>query len=144
MMTLDKYCSIIDRNKPVELRDSKGNRLYFATNAKDIPAKYAGAVVEDFTMSDSGRLTFKLRMKTVEASGLWQEGTVKVGNSWYRYWVRAYDEPSEYGIDGGRISKLTIKRQDETVVNYDRGWDVEPADDGAKAALAIIRSEYDK
>lgn len=86
----------------------------------------------------------EITRRTVKGMGLWQEGTVKVGGSWYRYWVKAYDEPSEYGIDGGRISKLTIKRQDEIVVNYDRGWDVEPADEGTQAALAINRSEYDR
>lgn len=36
---------------------------------------------------------------------------------------------SQYGIDNGRLSKLTIKRKstNECIANYDRGWDIKPA-----------------
>lgn len=46
--------------------------------------------------------------------------------------IKCFDEPSsEYGIDGGRISKLWIKNTatDTVVANYDRGWDVRPKGD---------------
>ena len=36
----------------------------------------------------------EITRRTVKGMGLWQEGTVKVGDSWYRYCVKAYDEPS--------------------------------------------------
>ena len=55
---------------------------------------------------------------------LWREGALKVYNSSFHYWAKVYDEGSEYGIDGGRVSKLIIKRDGETVCNYDRGWDM--------------------
>ena len=57
---------------------------------------------------------------------LWREGALKVKNTSFRYWAKVYDEGSEYGIDGGRVSKLMIKQNDKIVCNYDRGWDVEP------------------
>lgn len=42
--------------------------------------------------------------------------------------IKHFPEPSEeYGIDGGKISKLWIKnmKTNKVVVNYDRGWDTE-------------------
>ena len=45
---------------------------------------------------------------------MWAEGSIKVHNSIFHYWVKHYEEPSEYyGIDGGRISKLMLKRDGE-------------------------------
>ncbi|NLT08415.1 MAG: hypothetical protein GXY08_02805, partial [Ruminococcus sp.] len=47
-----------------------------------------------------------------------------------------------YGIDGGRISKLTLKISGEVVYNYDRGLDVPPQNEAAEMALAILMHEY--
>lgn len=79
-----------------------------------------------------------------ELEKLWHEGSVKVGNDWYRYWVKQYDGGSEFGIDGGRVSKLMIKRDCEIVANYDRGWDLTPIDDATEIALAIILDQYNR
>lgn len=69
-----------------------------------------------------------------------KDGSSKIAH----YWVKAYDEGSEYGIDGGRISKLTIKIDGEWVANYERGWDIKPSEDdeAAQIALAILIKEY--
>ena len=69
---------------------------------------------------------------------MWKEGSLKVHESVFHYWMKQYDEGSEFGIDGGRISKLTLKRNGAVVANYDRGWDVEPADTDAQLALALL------
>lgn len=53
---------------------------------------------------------------------MWKQGNIKG----YEYQVKQYDEGSVYGIDEGRISKLWISKNGKTVVNYDRGWDIEP------------------
>ena len=34
-----------------------------------------------------------------------------------------YKDPSEYGINGGNISKLDIRYKDKPILNYDREWD---------------------
>ena len=49
---------------------------------------------------------------------MWREGTFED----YRWCAKIYDRPSTFGIDEGRISKLTIiDRKTETVLyNYDR------------------------
>ena len=53
---------------------------------------------------------------------MWAEGSIKVSNNIFHYWVKHFEEPSEdYGMDGGRISKLMLKRDGEITYNYDRG-----------------------
>ena len=43
--------------------------------------------------------TYKSEVKT-----MWQEGTVSVNGEIFHYWMKQYEEGSEYGINGGRIS----------------------------------------
>ena len=60
------------------------------------------------------------------------------------WWAKVYDEGSEYGINGGRISKLTIKIDGVTTLCYDRGWDIEPDENDytTMVAYSIILQEY--
>ena len=77
---------------------------------------------------------------------MWSEGVIGIPDAKDKekytkchYWVKHYDEPSEtYGINGGRISKLMIKIDGETVCNYDRGWDIKPVDEGTQLAYEIL------
>ncbi len=79
---------------------------------------------------------------------MWTQGTIGVKDSNGRmvsvtFWVKQYEEPSEeYGISGGRISKLMLKQNGRVVYNYDRGVDVEPQTPEAETALAILIHEY--
>ena len=82
-------------------------------------------------------------------SRLWHEGTLgipqKDGSSKIaHYWVKAYDEGSAYGINEGKISKLQITIDGEMVASYDRGWDIEPAEDdeATQIAYCILLNEY--
>lgn len=82
-------------------------------------------------------------------SRLWHEGTIgipqKDGSSKIaHYWVKAYDEGSAYGINEGKISKLQITIDGEMVASYDRGWDIEPAEDdeATQIAYCILLNEY--
>lgn len=47
----------------------------------------------------------------------------KIGVFGYEVICKTLDEPSKYGIFGGRISKMSIYRNKEEVFNYDRGTD---------------------
>ena len=73
---------------------------------------------------------------------MWSEGSIKIGSDIFHYWVKHSEEASVYGIDEGRISKLTLKRNAEMVCNYDRGWDIEPDDENTAAVLAILMKDY--
>ncbi|EHL65448.1 DUF7678 domain-containing protein [Cloacibacillus evryensis] len=72
---------------------------------------------------------------------MWKAGTLKIGNSIFHYEMKQFEEGSQYGIDGGRISKLAIRRGGTTVCHYDRGWDLEPADQETQCALELLLAE---
>lgn len=77
----------------------------------------------------------------------WVSGHVSVDGKEYTYEAKVYDEGSEYGIDGGRISKLYVIPADaggwsEPIIEYDRWWGVMPADDTAKKVLEEILAMY--
>ena len=69
---------------------------------------------------------------------MWKEGSIKVNGEIFQYWIKQFDKGSEWGIDGGRISKLTLNRDGKEVCNYDRGWDIEPKDENTRLALEIL------
>ena len=69
---------------------------------------------------------------------MWKDGSLKVYDSIFHYWMKVFDAPSQFGIDSGRISKLMLKRNGEIVCNYDRSWDIEPTDPDTQLALEIL------
>ena len=50
------------------------------------------------------------------------------------YAVKHYDMNSDYGIDGGKISKLEMRVEGTIVALYDRGW-VKYPDENNKAVM---------
>lgn len=78
---------------------------------------------------------------------MWKEGTIGIpkkegGYTVVHYWAKVYKKKSRYGIDGGRISKLTLKVKGEVIYNYDRGEDILPQNEAAEKALAILLYEF--
>ena len=73
---------------------------------------------------------------------MWKQGSIKVGGSTISYWVKSFEEGSQFGIDNGRISKLMLKRDGRVIANYDRGWDIMPIDSEAEAALAELIKKF--
>ena len=69
---------------------------------------------------------------------MYTHGTIQIGSETFTYDAKNFDLPSEYGIEGGRISKLGIRKGREVVLNYDRGWVIEPETEGAQLALLAI------
>ena len=68
-----------------------------------------------------------------------KNGSLKIGNQIVTYCAKVYGEPSEdYGIEGGKVSKLEIRLSDYPVARYDRGWDIEPETENAQLAVAAI------
>ena len=72
---------------------------------------------------------------------MWEKGTERIpmvnGELVIRYAVKHYDNPSEYGINGGRISKLEIHIDGKCCARYERGWDIHPAPDDEDANNAL-------
>lgn len=69
---------------------------------------------------------------------MWKEGSIKVHESIFHYWMKVFEEGSEWGIDGGKVSKLMLKRNGAVVANYDRGWDIKPSDPDTQLAMEIL------
>ena len=68
---------------------------------------------------------------------MWKDGII----DGYRYQVKVFDEGSDFGINGGRISKLWMQKDGKEAANYDRGWDVRPTGK-AKAAYEKLLAMY--
>lgn len=79
----------------------------------------------------------------------WVSG--KVGE--YTFEAKLFDDASTYGINNGRISKLSIYNNDERmakndffascIINYDRGWDIKATTATRpilKAVIALLES----
>ena len=71
---------------------------------------------------------------------MWTEGTIQVGTSTFHYWVKHYEEPSIFGYEEGRASKISLRRNGKTV--FDRGTDIPPEDEETETALAILLKQY--
>ena len=69
---------------------------------------------------------------------MWKEGSLKVYKSIFQYWIKVYPVGSQFGIEGGKISKLMLKRDGKVVCNYDRGWDIKPIDADTQMAYEIL------
>ena len=73
---------------------------------------------------------------------MWKTGTFKINNCTFDYSIKVYEEGSDYGIDGGKISKLTLERNGATVCCYDRRWEITPCGPNTQAALEyLLRKE---
>ena len=69
---------------------------------------------------------------------MWKEGALKVYDSIFHYWMKVYDAPSQFGINGGKVSTLMLKRSGKIACNYDRGWNVKPVDQDTELAVELL------
>jgi hypothetical protein len=70
------------------------------------------------------------------SGGTWYVGTV----GRYHFEALVFAEPSQYGIDGGQVSKLCLldgprKQGGRELACYERGWELRPED--ASQALGV-------
>lgn len=77
---------------------------------------------KEISMTKKAKVEILFTWKQLHGAN-WVEGTYGE----YKYQAKIFNEPSDYGIDFGRVSKLCITTLGGTwadvVVNYDRGWD---------------------
>ena len=70
------------------------------------------------------------------------KGFVIVNNNGYHYEGMQYSRKSKYGIEGGKIAKLTIKCKGKVVASYDKAWNIEPSNTEQREAFDIIAFDY--
>ena len=69
---------------------------------------------------------------------MWGQGT----SNGYEYWMKHYPEGSQFGIDGGKISKLSIRKNGKELYNFDRGLDFDNLDAGGRAVYEELLKRY--
>lgn len=89
-----------------------------------------------------GHVEPRVRLDDPGSDAVWQKGRIEPGG--YRFEAKAYGLPSEFGIEGGCISKLTVtdRWSRNEIMLYDRGWIVEPHTDAHKAILKLILDAF--
>jgi len=73
---------------------------------------------------------------------MWETGIIHVGDVAVKYEAKVFEEGSQYGIDGGRISRLWMAIDGEEIINYDRGWDMRPETEIAERVHAKVLEFY--
>lgn len=88
-------------------------------------------------LADSLQITKTERRENF--GGTWVHGTI----AGHRFEVLVFEGHAENEMDElgqSRISKLWLRRETarQVVANFDRGWDVEPANDTARAIVDFL------
>ena len=57
--------------------------------------------------------------------GKWVKGTEDFGDGReLTFSLKFFEEPSDFGIDCGKIIKLEIRLGEDVLARYERGWDI--------------------
>ena len=73
---------------------------------------------------------------------MFAEGSIRVGKSDFHYWVKRAEEPTENGIHGGRIIKMTLTKGKEVAYRYDCGLDIGVSDQETETAVLILIKDH--
>lgn len=69
---------------------------------------------------------------------MWHKGNIGE----YTYEAKVYGEGSQYGIDEGKISKMSIRKNGKELYNYDRGLDFNRLDTDGEEIYATLLKKY--
>ncbi|HEL1634872.1 TPA: hypothetical protein TXL60_002282 [Streptococcus suis] len=69
---------------------------------------------------------------------MWTDGQIDYQGQKVDYIAKVSPQPSEVGIDLGCVFKLDIEVAEETIVSYDRGWELYPETEEREAILEAV------
>ena len=69
---------------------------------------------------------------------MWSKGTI----DGFDYNVKHYAESSQFGIDGGKISKLWIAKDGMEEASYERGWAMRPKTKESRKVYEELLARY--
>ncbi|HEL1811658.1 TPA: hypothetical protein TXY98_001402 [Streptococcus suis] len=69
---------------------------------------------------------------------MWTDGQIDYQGQKVDYIAKVSPQSSEVGIDLGCIFKLDIEVAEETIVSYDRGWEIYPDTEEREAILEAV------
>lgn len=95
--------------------------------------------------ADNSEDTFEISSDTRQIDN-WIRAVMTWDGVRYKVTAKLFDEESVFGIDNGRISKLTVRseKDDEEIINYDRGWDKYPRDQKLLSMLKRLIKELNE
>lgn len=70
------------------------------------------------------------------------KGVMDINGAAVKYDVKHFEEGSDWGIDGGKVSKLECKANGEVLLRYDRGWDIEPHTELGYKVYAMMMADF--
>jgi hypothetical protein len=81
----------------------------------------------------------KTEGRHLNAPGTWVSGTI-AGHTFQVLVFEGHAENEDYELGTSRISKLWLRRQADrqVVANFDRGWDLQPTTDDARAIVDFL------
>ena len=81
----------------------------------------------------------KTEGRKLNAQGTWVNGTI-AGHTFQVLVFEDHAETESYELGTSRISKLWLRRQADrkVVANFDRGWDLQPTTDEARAIVDFL------
>lgn len=99
----------------VQFRDNENQRIDFRANKSDLVPQQSGSDRSDDIVVEKQYLTQRT----------WQKGHIS-SMPGHSFVATVYDKPSQYGIEGGQISKLEVRHYGQVIMEYDRGWKLPP------------------
>ena len=119
--------------KPVQQRVLK---KYFDQEVVDVDVYKETTIIKIDVMSSEKDLKesgMEIKLKGPQRDN-WTEFEIELDGKFYDCQMKHFEKGSEWGIDGGKISKLWVKdiETGDVIIHYDRGWDIKPNSQAAK------------
>ncbi len=72
---------------------------------------------------------------------MWREGMIHIKSQdgtykEIKFQIKVHDEACEFGIEGGRITRLWLEMDGKMIALFDHGWELAPS--CREASLAIL------
>ena len=130
------------KSTDIEAECKKWEDMLVYLYGDDVEAKVTRTLKRYLESKDALEVHLEIDHKR-DANG-WTTGYIGVGDNCYYVEIKYFDEPSRFGIKGGRISKLWVSDEDtkEEILWYERGWVTKPQDPESKAILKAILKEF--
>lgn len=109
--------------------------------ASNLAARGALGTKQGLKVPSDHKPEIDLRTVHPENNG-WSYGSI-VNMEGYQFAVKLTDLPSERNLDHGKIERLVVYQDKTPVVNFDRGWNVKPANARDIQAVEKVREVFD-
>ena len=72
----------------------------------------------------------------------WTHGTLPSKGPEYRFSLKLDEFKTPSNLEGGKIEKLVLFKNNQPVANFDQGWNIEPRDSKDRDAVLEIKTHF--